>query len=96
MVAIAKQGLECIIQISLGNSLILSCCVKAEDMKGQECIPVGCVPSTAVATGAGGCIPACTGLGVCVFQYALGSGVSAWGVSAQMLFDIYTPCEQND
>ena len=30
--------------------------------KGLECIPVGCVPSAAVAM----CIPACTGQGVCV------------------------------
>ena len=45
--------------------------------KEQECIPVGCVPSTAVAmsiplcTGQGCvCIPACTGqVGVCIPAY---------------------------
>ena len=51
----------------------------------QECIPVGCVQSAAVAAGGrgcvsqhalsmGACIPACTGQG---------GGVSAQGVSAQ-------------
>ena len=38
----------------------------------QECIPVGCVPSAAVAVGGGG-----------VSQHALGRGVSAQGVSTQ-------------
>ena len=91
MVAIAKQRLECIIQISLGNSLILSCCVKAEDIKGQECIPVGCIPSAAVTAGEGGvsqhalsrvvCVSACTGRG--------------GGVCPNACWDIH-PLEQND
>ena len=35
--------------------------------KGQECIPVGCIPSAAVAAAGGGvCIPACTGQGWCL------------------------------
>ena len=54
----------------------------------KERIPVGCLPSAAVAM----CIPACTGGSVsqnalgrgCVSQHTLGrGGVSAWGVSAQ-------------
>ena len=52
----------------------------------QECIPVGCVLSAAVAAG-GACIPACTGKGG-VFQHVLGRGVcisacTGQGVSAQ-------------
>ena len=43
----------------------------------QECIPVGCVPFAAVATG--GCIPACTGQGD-VSQHALGRGCLPGGV----------------
>ena len=54
----------------------------------QECIPVRCIPSTAVAAGGGVsqhalgrgvCILACTGQGGrrCVSQHALGRGVSA-------------------
>ena len=42
-------------------------------MLRQECIPVGCVPSAAVAVG--GCLPGMGGLpGVCVSQHALGRG----------------------
>ena len=56
----------------------------------KERIPVGCLPSAAIAmcipacTGGGECIPECTGQGGCVSQHTLGGGgVSAWGVSAQ-------------
>ena len=86
MVAIAKQGLECIIQISLGNSLILSCCVKAEDIKGQECILVGCIPSAAVTAGEGGVSQHALSR-VCVYQHALDGGV----VFVPMHAGIYTP-----
>ena len=58
----------------------------AKNTEKQECIPVGCVQSTAVAAwggvsqhalGRGVCIPVCTGQGgVCVCQHALGMGVS--------------------
>ena len=55
----------------------------------QECIPVGCVPSAAVAAGEGGyvsqhalgrevCIPACTGQGI----LSGGGGCLPRGVSA--------------
>ena len=39
----------------------------------QECIPVGCVPSAAVAAGGGRGVS----------QHALDRGVSAWGVSVR-------------
>ena len=52
----------------------------------QECIPVGCVLSTAVAAGRGACIPACTGQsgGVC-----LGGGLPQ-GVSLTACSDIFS------
>ena len=43
--------------------------VSVQKQRQQECIPVGCVPSAAVAMS----IPACTGH--CVSQHALGRGV---------------------
>ena len=43
----------------------------------QECFPVGCIPSAAVAVGVGGVCPGSVCPGVCVSQYALGRGVSA-------------------
>ena len=58
------------------NMLVVTKGSKIKIIKQQECIPVGCVPSTAVATWRGGhvsqhalgrgCIPACTGWGVCI------------------------------
>ena len=59
-------------------------CRKSSEVKRlyyviQECNPVGCVPSAAVAvTGSWGCLPrgCLSRLGVCP------GGVSAWGVSA--------------
>ena len=66
----------------------------------QECIPVGCIPSVAVAaaTGGGGpCIPACTGWGVYPSMHcAAGGGVSAQGVSVPVHAGIHSLCEQND
>ena len=56
-----------------------------KNLKKQECISVGCVPSAAVAmsittcTGQCGYIPACTGQGgVCILA-CTGQGVSAQG-----------------
>ena len=47
----------------------------------QECIPVGCVPSAAVAFGEGGCVPGEGGLpgGVCLGRLSA-YGVCLWGV----------------
>ena len=53
----------------------------------QECIPVGCVLSAAVAM----CIPTCTGLeGVCPGGYLPG------GVYPQHALDQTPLCDQND
>ena len=49
----------------------------------SRCIPVGCVPSAAVAVGGGvgvrvsAWVVVCPGRGVCVSQHALGRGVCA-------------------
>ena len=61
----------------------------------QECIPVGCVPSAAVAVGGvclpGGCITACTGRGVSAPVHAgIQRGVSAKGCLPQCTLG-YTP-----
>ena len=67
-------------------------CALVEFYFKQECIPVGCVPSAAVAMST----PA--GTGHCVSQHAVGRGVSArgclpWGVCTEA----DTPsCGQND
>ena len=47
----------------------------------QECIPVGCLPSTAVAS-KGGVSQHAVGRG-CVSQHALGRWLSAWGMFAR-------------
>ena len=53
----------------------------------QECIPVGCVPSAAVAmyipayTGQGGLYPRIQWAGVCVSKHTLGRGCLPGGVS---------------
>ena len=74
--------------------------VKSE--KKQECIPVGCVPSAAVAVCWGG---VCLGGGVCPGVSAQGGvcpggclhrGVSAQGVCIPACTGPDTPCGQND
>ena len=82
---------------------------KPETKKKQQCITVGCVPSTAVAVGGGclhwgGCLP-----GGCLPRWGVcpgGRGCLSWGVSARGLsawgglcpsacWDTH-PCEQSD
>ena len=71
--------------------------VFGNNLAKQECIPVGCIPSAAVA--AGGCIPAYTGQGVCPGGVCRGGvgpggvclGESAQGVSARGHAGIHPP-----
>ena len=69
------------------------------DINKQECIPVGCIPSAAVAVGGGG--------GVCPSVYwdmSTRGGVypsACWDMSvqgglAQCMLGYAPPCEQND
>ena len=84
-------------QVYCGSSIVVLLMflreTKRERIPEQECIPVGCVLSAAVAM----CIPECIGQGVCASQHALGRGVSAGGgcIPACTGADM-PPCEQND
>ena len=54
----------------------------SEILSKQECIPVGCIPSAAVAIGRGVCLGSCLPGSVCPGGFL--PGVSAWGcLSAQ-------------
>ena len=69
-----------------------------------ECIPVGCVPSAAVAAGGGGAVSQHPlGKGGCVSQHALGRGDVcpgdvAWegNICPNACWDTHTPSERND
>ena len=60
--------------------------IASETYFSQECIPVGCVPSAAVAVG-GGCIPACTGQGWVCIPACTGQGVSTPPHSMDRILD---------
>ena len=78
--------------------------------KKQECIPVGCVPSAAVAVCWGclrrGCLPrgflprgVCPRRGVCLGVWGSaqgGGGLQKGGVYPSMHWSRHPPCEQND